>query len=524
MANKQLFQSLPGPRLAPADVLNHAGGLAYRRTARQALAQYAATGCLSSTYYVSAVEQLDAVLRLCRQVDAEFVAKAAVYAREHRQMKDLPALLTCVLAVEDPDLLVPTFGRVIDTPRMLRSFVQILRSGVVGRKSLGTRPRRLVRQWLDARSDEQIFRGSVGNDPSLADIVKMVHPHPRTASRRALYAYLIGREHERDDLPELVRAYQRFQADPNGHPVPDVPFLLLTSLKLKTKHWRQIAYAARWQTLRMNLNTFLRHGVFEDTHAVSRVAGRLRNAEEIRRARVLPYQLFAAWRHASDSMPRAIVDALHDAMEHSIANVPAVPGKVFVLVDVSGSMHWAATGHRPGATSKVRCIDVAALFSAAILRRNPRAQLIPFHDDVVKARIDPRDSVMTNAEKLASLPSGGTNCSAPLAWLNRRKARGDLVVYVSDNESWVDSQHHRWNPGTATLQQWQAFKHRNPQARMVLIDIAPHEHTQAKERLDIVNVGGFSDQVFEVVAQVAREGVRPDVWVRKIESVELTAT
>ena len=43
----------------------------------------------------------------------------------------------------------------IDNPRMLRTFVQIVRSGAVGRKSLGTRPRRLIRNWLAERTDEQ---------------------------------------------------------------------------------------------------------------------------------------------------------------------------------------------------------------------------------------------------------------------------------------------------------------------------------------------------------------------------------
>ena len=46
---------------------------------------------------------------------------------------------------------------------------------------------------------------------------------------------------------------------------------------------------------------------------------------------------------------------------------------------------------------------------------------------------------MTNAAKLASIGGGGTNCSAPLAQLNAERAKVDLVVFVSDNESWVDA-------------------------------------------------------------------------------------
>ena len=86
-------------------------------------------------------------------------------------------------------------------------------------------------------------------------------------------------------------------------------------------------------------------------------------------------------------------------------------------------------------------------------------------------------------EKLAEIPAGGTNCSAPLAELNRRNAKGDLIVYVSDNESWIDSPHYGRYGGSATetMKQWELFKRRNPQAKMVCIDIQPYSTTQAVE-------------------------------------------
>src|SRR5437764_10466527 len=188
MANKKLFQSVLGRLVPPATARNEAGGLAYALPPKAALAQYAATGCLSGTYYASAGEQLDAVLALCAKIEPAFIARTAVYCRERGFMKDVPALLCAVLASRDLALLDRVFDRVIDDGRMLRNFVQILRSGQTGRKSLGTRPKRLVQRWLARRSDEALFRASVGNDPSLADVIKMVHPRPTSEARRALYA------------------------------------------------------------------------------------------------------------------------------------------------------------------------------------------------------------------------------------------------------------------------------------------------------------------------------------------------
>src|SRR5205085_8598116 len=226
-----------------------------------------------------------------------------------------------------------------------------------------------------------------------------------------------------------------------------------------------------------------------------------------------------AYANADARVPAEVRDALQDAMEVAISNVPGVRGKVYVCPDVSGSMRSPVTGLRKGATTAVRCVDVAALVAAAVLRRNPRAEVIPFEHEVVKGLgLNPRDSVMTNAQKLAAVGGGGTNCSAPLRFLNECEAEGDLVLYVSDNESWVDAGAGR---GTATMREWAAFKRRNPRAKMVCVDVQPYKTVQAAGSADVLNVGGFSDQVFEIVADFAAGRTGADHWVGVVEQVVL---
>jgi 60 kDa SS-A/Ro ribonucleoprotein len=250
------------------------------------------------------------------------------------------------------------------------------------------------------------------------------------------------------------------------------------------------------------------------------IAERLRDVTAIDRARVFPYQLMVAYTmaNANANIPKEVCDALQDAMEIAIANVPSIDGKVYVCPDVSGSMSSAVTGYRKGATTAVRCIDVAALVAAAVLRKNPRAEVLPFECDVVEVKLNSRDSVMTNATRLAAIGGGGTNCSAPLALLNRHKAKGDLVVSISDYESWVDAGGGR---GTATMREWNVFKERNPNARLACIDVQPYRTVQAVEREDILNVGGFSDQVFAVISEFARGELNANHLVGLIESVAL---
>jgi 60 kDa SS-A/Ro ribonucleoprotein len=178
---------------------------------------------------------------------------------------------------------------------------------------------------------------------------------------------------------------------------------------------------------RMNLNTFARHGVFETDGLASLMAARLRDAREIQRARVFPYQLLTAYQNCDEAVPQEVRDALQDAMELAIANVPSIEGRVVVCPDVSGSMKSPVTGHRAGSTTSVRCVDVAALVAASVLRKNQSATVLPFEQTVVPVDLNSRDSVMTNAGRLASIGGGGTNCSAPVRLLNQQKAKADLA-------------------------------------------------------------------------------------------------
>ncbi|MCD9085368.1 VWA domain-containing protein [Stenotrophomonas sp. SY1] len=515
MANATLFASLRGALLPKAQARNEAGGLAYARDPRTALAVFAATGCLNSTFYGDAETQLEQVLALCNGVDADFVARTAVYAHTVAHMKDMPALLLATLSVRDGAAFAAAFPQVIDNGRMLRTFVQIMRSGQVGRRSLGSLPKRMLRQWLEQASPKAIIRAAIGQQPSLADVIRMVHPKPQDAAREALYAWVIGRPYDEALLPEELQVYEAFKRDQRAA-LPDLPFQYYTALPLDTVQWATLARNSSWQQLRMNLNTFARHGVFEDPAMVEVVAAKLRDPLLIARSRVLPYQLLMAY-HAASALPRPILDALQDAMEVATASVPTVQGKVVVAVDVSGSMQSPVTGYRKGATTAARCVDVAALIAACVLRGHPQAEVLPFDTKVRPQQLNPRDSVMTLARQLA-INGGGTAVSTPLAYLNRRRAEVDLLVLVSDNESWRDT---RGSGATATMREWAALKARCPQAQLVCIDLQPVATSQTVEREDVLHVGGFSDAVFELLADASLPPDQRPRWVERITAMPL---
>ena len=520
MANKTLFKSSRGKLAPKTDTTNKAGGKAYKFPDEHVLAQAAMTGCMGNTFYASAKSQLDDVLNVIEKVPPEFVAKTALYARQNGFMKDMPTVLLAWLS-KHPGLFKQTYPKVVDGMKMLRNFVQVIRSGAVGRKSMGTSPRNMVRKTLDMYSDQGLFVNSVGQNPSLPDIIKMVHPKPNSDARKELYAYLIGKPWNPEKINPAVVEYENFKATKEGK-TPDVPFQMLSTLKLEPKHWREIAVHSSWHTLRMNLNKFGREGVFKDKGITEGLANRLCDPNEIKRAKVFPYQIMMAFNSVDENVPRKIQDALQDAMEIALVNVPKMTGNVFLFPDVSGSMSSPITGARGYGSSKVRCIDVAAMFSAALAKVNPQANIIPFESDVVPLKLNTRDSVMTMAQKMASVGGGGTNASAALRFINQRNLSVDMVVYVSDNESWIDSRPSwGYHNSSGIMSEWSVLKTKNPKARMVCIDLTPNQSTQAPDREDILNVGGFSDSVFKVIDLFAKDELNGAHWVGEIGKIAL---
>jgi len=549
MANKILFSSIKS-KLVRADTTNEAGGRAYKFAPKHALAQLAATGCFNGVYYAHAEAQLDELRKLIDQVDDNvFLAKLAVYARERAYMKDMPAALLVILSKRDTKLMHRVFDRVVDNGRVLRTMFQMIRSGQFGRTSLSSSLQRAFQRWLNEVSVGKLLSASIGHDPSLRDILRMARPTPKDNARRALFGWLTDKEIEKwapateADLPAQVQGLIAYrQADTAAAQALilgdlSVRWDLLADAAKGPLVWKAIARQMGPQALRMNLNTLLRHEALgngkADRAMVDYVADRIADADAIRRSRQFPYQFLAAYLNASAEIPRKIKAALHQAAEIACGNIPELPGPVVIGLDTSGSMSYPVTGYRGrGATTKMRCVDVAALFAAAILRRNPDSVVIPFDVQAYNVRVDPGDTILSLSKRLARYGGGGTDCSIPLREANtkyRKSAKGGFAgcVLVSDNESWVYRNRaftYGRRGATGVIDEWQTFVENQKRLgvispKLVCIDIQPYGSTQAPERADILNIGGFSDAVFNVVASYL--GDDADRFVAEVESIEL---
>lgn len=570
--NKAIFATEPTYKKKPqADTVNEAGGRAYQASDEEALSQYALTGTIGNTFYASAQEQLDKLLELAGRCSVEYVAKTAIYAREKGLMKDTPVILLAHLFSRPQSeffngwvarnqaawptraqLLSATFRKVVTDTKALRNFAQVIRSGVTGRKSFGSTAKRLMEEFLTDTPPQKLFFGSIGTTPTLGQVIEMVRPTPQNADQNSVFRWLIGKDATTFRVgadaknmkiegqgvvpPAFLKEWLDWNAD-RTLDLPNAPFEMLTEAAgSDTELWRKIAAKATWNQIRQSLVAFKRHGVFTNNKKlVEVIAGKISDPEQVARSRAFPFAIMRSYKAASDNgLPQAIQEALLQAVDLSLANIPRLPGHTYVFVDTSGSMDSPVTGERGVKTTDVSCREVASLYAAAIMASCQDNATVMCFTTVVNAMIRKQNSIRVTYkdiyDQIISLPSGGTNCAAPMAHLVGQMRNGlapepSTIIYLSDNQSWFEAgrgySFDGNNRPTNTQQHWAEVQSMAPGARVIGIDLQPYGTVQVKDSPKVMNIGGFSNSIFDLIGMFAEGSLESGRLKSAIEAVSI---
>lgn len=489
--NKTLF--------APATSLttNNAGGLSYELDSRAALFQLAVIGCFQNTFYTTAKDQLNKLMSILPLVSDEYIAKVAIYASRKGNMKDMPVFLLAYLSTrKNNTLFESTFNAIIKDLGAVKRFVQVIRSGQVGRKSLGSQPKRLISNFLGGVDPNRLFFQSPGTNPSFKDVIALVHPVPATVEHEALFGYFMDRSYIKRYLPSLVTDFENFKQNPQSAP-PAVDFRLLSNISMSKEQWFTVARGMTWNQLRLNLNLLNRQGVFTIPEAIEYVYSTLIDEKKISK-KILPFALYSTIQNIAE-LPSAIQNAVRHAYIKTFDNVPIIEGNTAVFVDISGSMTAAALG--AASDNPLTCQTVAAYFASAIKHKNFDKTDVYLFDTVVQsAKSFDRELPLALVNDISQRYGGGTSISSCFEFLTRNGKTYDNIFIISDNESWVDFYIRSSSvyTNTRSTNLWDAYKNKNPNSKLVLWDIAPNTHTQVKTQKDVLNIGGFTDSVFDL--------------------------
>ncbi|MFE2812829.1 TROVE domain-containing protein [Streptomyces nigra] len=190
--------------------------------------------------------------------------------------------------------------------------------------------------------------------------------------------------------------------------------------------WEAVIPSMGVMALVRNLRNFDEAGVSDEMAA--RVAARISDPAEVARSRQFPFRYLAAYRHAP-SLRWAY--PLEQALGHSLAHVPALPGRTLILVDRSGSMFWSRLSDR----SELNHADAAAIFGTALALRARKADLVEFGSTSAAVPFRAGESVLKILGRFGDL--GGTDTTGAVRAHYRRH---DRVLIVTD-EQYAPSHH-----------------------------------------------------------------------------------
>jgi len=396
--------SVKSPMATTAPARTHEGGLAWSHDDQSALLLLAVTNMVGeSTFYESASAR-DARFRdLVRKVAVEdygWMHGFVLWLRTKANMRSASVVAACEAVKARLDAKQTPAGRTLidaacqraDEPGELLSYW----TSHYGRKL----PKPVKRGVADAvrrlYNGKNLLRYDSDNSAyRFGDVIDLVHPSPADDKpwQGELFRYALDRRHNRSDvrLPEGNKTLAARQALMEM-PVGERRKVLLSAdgserLAEAGMTWESLAGwlqgpmdAKAWEAIIPSMGAFalmrnLRN--FDEAKVSDKVAAqvceKLSNPEDIRKARVFPYRLLSAYR-AAPSLRWG--HALDKGLDAACGNLPEFSGSTLVLVDTSGSMLDTVSEK-----SKVRHVDVGALFGVALAMRGNDVELYGFAGD-----------------------------------------------------------------------------------------------------------------------------------------------
>jgi len=275
------------------------------------------------------------------------------------------------------------------------------------------------------------------------DVVDLVHPVPADARQGDLFKHALDRRHGRGaELPASLRklaanAALRQTAAADVAVLRDSEALSRAGMTwedalslsggvYKGRTWAALIPTMGYMALLRNLRNFDAAGVPDDV--ADRVAARLADPDEVARSRQFPYRFLAAYEQAPSLRWGPALDR---ALQLSLANLPALPGRSLILVDTSASMSSGGFSKR----STMSPVKAAAVFGVALAARGEKVDLYGFADGVFRHEVAPGASVIREVDrfvKQVGKVGHGTRIADSIAATLRGHAR---VFVISDMQT-----------------------------------------------------------------------------------------
>lgn len=492
------------------------GGPGLVRDVRSELFLLAVANMVSEqTFYEDAGDRDDRFTTLIHQAVAEdsgWVARLIPWLRTGANMRTASVVAAAeyarAIAALSPDVTRPTVRSVIDSALQRadepgefcaywftgrRPKRNSLPAGV--QRGVGDAATRLFNERAALKYD------GLGQRWRLGDVIELARPAPSAPWQSDLFKYLLDRRHHGDEQPTELLPVLRARLSLDTIEAADRAAVLRSwgtnaadRLRDAGMTWEALSGwlggpmdAVAWtamipsmglMALARNLRNFDQAGVGDELAA--QVAARLADPEQVRRSRMFPLRFLSAYKNAPSDRWRW---PLEQAVQHSLSNVPSLPGRTLVLVDCSGSMQ-----DRLSERSELMRCEAAALFGLAVAKRAEYADVVRYGTRHEPVKLTAGSNLLREVATVGNPDMGGTDTYGALArsW---RSGFHERAVILTDEQAG-----HGWwggtNPETVL---------RGIDKPVIVFNLAGYRAAQMESGPNRVTVGGLTDAGFAML-------------------------
>lgn len=376
-------------------------------------------------------------------------------------------------------------------------------------KSLPMQLRKTLKEKIESYDKFKLSKGlSKNNDVTLADCIKLLRPKPRNQEYADFYKSILEGKvtvgHNKTTLnTELVKKGQKKTKDTSG--------------------LKKAIHEDNLMNIVKSLATLLDNGAFKDEEVLNKVCSRLNNLEEIKRSKLLPFRFSTA--HATifsrrTTEARKLREALEQAIELSISNVPKIEGTTAILIDVSASMR-----DRISSKSCVTAKEIACMLGA-IAYKNSDADLYAFSNDIKRVDVSKNSTVIDIAKAIEkAVHCEGTELNNALTFINdeakKHNIKYDSLIFLTD----ADCYGYDKNTNSLYLKSWSYFsRHETPDnqvndmiksgvvGRLWVNNLLGNNFSIVNTAGDKKNlIAGFSEKCFDMFSTYNKLGSDKDI-------------
>jgi hypothetical protein len=448
--------------------VNLAGGYSFTRPPKEELMFAVLTSFLENKFYESGSDRLQRIVVLVKAVnDPIFIAKLAKATRTIFHLRSTYHTLVGELAKinKGNNLVSNLIEQTTERPDDLTELIAYIGKPIPNQIKKG------IAKALRKFNQYQLTKyKQAKKEVSLCDLFNLVHPKPKDKIQAKMWGSLLKGELKPPDTWEV----------------------LLSTTKDKASVWRQLIMEDRigYMALLRNLRNIDQQ---TNNNVKKRACETIANKERVLKSKQLPFRFYSAYAQVDN---QDMLEAISQAMEHSLLNIPQYDGETLIAVDVSGSMSG-------------KPIEIASIFAGALWKAN-NAELVLYDTNLQRVKLLKATPIIQLAEKIQQLATGGgTQTSLVFDYATQTGKKYNRIIILSDNESWVESYFGNRKGAQTSYNQYRKIN----DPFIYAIDIEGYGTSDLKNN-KVFHITGWSDKIFDLMKFAEKKNVVN--WVEEI--------